>query len=150
MIVNKSSYKIPKKATEAVVEKLFKKFVSNAVFKLHRSRDRYLADITIVFLNEKEAKKCNVKYRGKKYATDVLSFVNVNRNSGMGELVLCSQVLKKQAKEHKISFQSEIVYLVIHGFLHLLGYEHETSAKEEKVMLDLQDKLFEAYDKKGK
>ncbi|MFN9065876.1 MAG: rRNA maturation RNase YbeY, partial [Bdellovibrionales bacterium] len=55
--------------------------------------------LTLVFLDLKEAKKLNFQFRGKNYATDVLSFSSMDPNS-LGELLLCWPVLKKQAKEH--------------------------------------------------
>jgi probable rRNA maturation factor len=66
---------------------------------------------------------------------------------GLGDLVFCVPILKRQALEHGISFHDELVYLVIHGFLHLLGYDHETSLADEKHMMKLQDDLFERIKK---
>ena len=97
--------------------------------------------LTIVFLNSDEAKKINYQYRRKEYATDVLSFLS---SPNEGELILCPQVLKRQATEHRLSFKMEVGYMVLHGLLHLMGYEHEKSKKEAKVMFELQDAVFDS------
>ena len=100
-------------------------------------------ELIVVFLDTKEAKKLNMRFRGKNYATDVLSFDPIDPQS-LGELVMCPQVLKKQAMEHKLSFNLELGYMVLHGVLHLLGYEHEESPEAAAVMFKLQDEIFDA------
>jgi probable rRNA maturation factor len=99
-------------------------------------------ELTIVFLDVTAARKINKAYRKKDYATDILSFEGETPNE-LGELVICPQVLQKQAKEHDLSFKAELSYMLIHGVLHLLGYDHEKSKKEAKKMFDIQDQLFD-------
>jgi probable rRNA maturation factor len=99
------------------------------------------AELTLVFLSAQEMKKINYQFRKKNKPTDILSFESSDPNS-LGELLLCMDVLKKQAKENNHSLQSEITYMIIHGILHLLGYDHEESKAEEKKMFRLQDKCF--------
>lgn len=98
--------------------------------------------LQLVFLSRPHAKSLNKQFRGRDYATDVLSFDSMDPES-LGELVLCPEVLKKQAGEHGLSFRDELCYMTLHGFLHLLGYDHETSEKEAKKMFQLQDAVFE-------
>ena len=57
----------------------------------------------------------------------------------LGEIVICPEVAKENAKEFKISQKKEIIKIFIHGILHLLGYDHEKSAKEAEVMETKQD-----------
>jgi len=71
----------------------------------------------------------------------VLSFSPETRGEGLGELVVCVPVLKRQAAEQGHSFKKELDTMLIHGFLHLLGYDHEKNRKEELKMMRLQDKL---------
>ncbi len=99
-------------------------------------------ELTIVFLDPMPAKKMNFKYRKKDYATDVLSFEGASPQE-LGELVLCPKVLIRQAKEHELSFKAELAYMLIHGVLHLLGYDHEKSEKEAQKMFRIQDQLFD-------
>lgn len=120
---------------DAVIRGLSKTRVRNQ--KLLKSNG-----ITLVFLDSAQMKKINKQFRGKNKPTDVLSFAPVEPGS-LGELLFCLDVLKKQAKEHEHSLEHEFLYMLIHGVLHLLGYDHELSAKEEKLMFRIQDELFE-------
>lgn len=99
--------------------------------------------LTIVFLDKKSARSINKQFRGKDYATDVLSFDPIEPDS-LGELVLCPEVLKAQAKEHGLAYQMELGYMVLHGILHLLGFEHEETQEKAEEMFGLQDEIFDA------
>lgn len=99
--------------------------------------------LTIVCLDKKSARTINKEFRGKDYATDVLSFDPIEPDS-LGELILCPEVLKTQAKEHHLTYQMELGYMVLHGILHLLGFEHEDDAKKAEEMFGLQDEIFDA------
>jgi probable rRNA maturation factor len=103
-------------------------------------------EISLVFLNKKEMKKINLQFRTKNKATDVLSFSSEDPDS-LGELLFCVEVLKMQAKQQGHSFEQEFLYMLIHGLLHLLGYDHELSKKEEKLMFRLQDQCFSLLNK---
>lgn len=98
-------------------------------------------EITIVFLSKSEIKKINNDFRSKNKPTDILSFFSDDPNS-LGELLICTDVLKIQAREQKHSLKDEASYMLIHGILHLLGYDHELSKKEEELMFGLQDSCF--------
>jgi probable rRNA maturation factor len=128
--VNHSSRPMPKKWIHQVLEQ----------FQFQNKH------ITIVFLNPAAAKKINFQFRKKNYATDVLSFSG--EGSHLGELVLCPQVLKKQAKDWGSSYRNELALMLIHGVLHLLGHDHEgTSAKAKKAaqkMFQLQEQIFDS------
>ena len=132
LFINHSKFKIPRKF---ITEKLSK------VEKLLRQKGHkdYIKnkELVIVFVDKAQGQKLNFKYRKKNYATDVLSFTGMG--PVLGELILCAQVIKKQAQEHKITQQEECLYVIIHGILHLLGYDHEKSLKDERIMFDLQN-----------
>lgn len=98
-------------------------------------------ELTLVFLKLAEMKSINRQFRKKNKPTDILSFQSTDPSS-LGELLLCTDVLKEQAVRHGHSFTDEVTYMLIHGILHLLGYDHEASLKEEKLMFRLQDKCF--------
>ncbi len=144
LIVNKSDIPVPRKYMERAFELFEKELVKKKIIKKQKG-----LELTIVFLNENEAKKINFDFREKNYATDVLSFENMDPES-YGELIICSQVAKKQSVEHQLSYRDELIYLTLHGFLHLLGFDHEVSKKQEKIMFDLQDGLFEKFLSKKK
>jgi len=86
--------------------------------------------ISLALVSKKEIKKLNKLYRNKDYVTDVLSF-SLDTKEILGEVVICLDQAKKQAKEKKKSLKSELKLLTIHGILHLLGYNHEVSLKEK-------------------
>ncbi len=111
-----------------------------------RVRNKFLLNspvlLTFVFLSKADMKKINYQFRKKNKPTDVLSFAPID-SSEFGELLFCVDVLRKQAANQKQSLGQELTYMIIHGVLHLLGYDHEISIKEEKIMFTLQDKLFQ-------
>ncbi|MNT92934.1 Endoribonuclease YbeY [compost metagenome] len=56
---------------------------------------------------------------------------------------MCPDVLKKQAKDHDLTYKHELGYMLLHGVLHLLGYDHETSEEDAEKMFKIQDEAFE-------
>jgi len=90
--------------------------------------------VSIVLTGKIRIKELNRRYRKKDKATDVLSFLY---DQG-GEIVICPEKVKENAKKYGLSFKEELVRCLVHGMLHLSGYDHEKSAKEEKKMRDLQ------------
>jgi len=137
LVINQSSVRAPRKFIDTWCAQIQKEFLRRKVFsKVHTSKE-----LTVVFLDPKEAKKTNKQFRGKDYATDVLSFEGMSAEH-LGDLVMCPQVLQKQAKEHGLSYQEELGYMLLHGILHLLGYDHELGAKEAEEMFGLQDAVF--------
>lgn len=137
LIVNQSSVRTPRKFIETWCLQIQKEFLKRKVFGKEQSKK----ELTLVFLNTKDAKKTNKQFRGKDYATDVLSFEAMSPES-LGELILCPQVLQRQAREHGLSYQEELGYMILHGILHLLGYDHEVGPREAEIMFGLQDAVF--------
>lgn len=137
--------KIPKKRLHKLILHLFKHFSKNAIVKKKKSKVPSIEDLSIVFVTPAKSQWLNKKFRKKNYPTDVLSFAPTENHMGLGELVLCPQVLKRQAKENGWSVEKEIDLMLIHGFLHLLGFDHEKSLKEERRMMKIQGKLLEKY-----
>lgn len=137
--VNNSKVAMPKKLVKNLLAELTKELLARKVLK----KEQTALELTIVFLDPAAAKKLNHSFRKKNYATDVLSFPGDAAQESLGELVLCPQVLQAQAKEHELSFQEELGYMLIHGVLHLLGFDHEKTEYQAKKMLRLQDQLFD-------
>ncbi|OQW49365.1 MAG: hypothetical protein A4S09_12085 [Proteobacteria bacterium SG_bin7] len=134
-IANTTKLKIPNK-------KIFEwmAFFEKKISKIYRENKE--KTLTIVFVSPRRIKHLNKMYRKKNQPTDVLSFQGTYPQH-FGDLILCPQVIKKQAKEHGLSFNLELAYMILHGILHLLGYEHESNAKKAKTMFKLQDKIFQ-------
>jgi probable rRNA maturation factor len=108
---------------------------------------------SLEFCSSAKIKKLNNEYRKKNKVTDVLSFPifqTLRKNNSeikqlpvleVGDVVICSDVAKAQAKEFKITFEQENIHLLVHGFLHLIGFDHEKNQREEKIMFSLEEKL---------
>lgn len=102
--------------------------------------------LAVVGVSKTEMTKLNFKHRGIKTPTDVLSFEQIFGESPkgylfLGDLVICDEVLKRQAREQKHSIRAELAVLLVHGFLHLLGWDHERSTREAQKMARLEDAL---------
>jgi probable rRNA maturation factor len=134
-IVNHSKARIPRK--------FLAEWVATLSTQPKLARQLKGKELVVAFLDEKPARKLNKQFRGKDYATDVLSFGSEGDPESLGELVICPQVIVRQAKEHGLLVKEELAYMVLHGILHLLGYDHELSEKDAKAMFRLQDALFE-------
>ena len=124
--------------------------------------DKKLLSVSVNLVAGAKIKELNKKYRNKSKVTDVLSFpMYENSNletrdkkqvgskmlvSDLGDIFICLSFAKKQAKSENISIKKELARLTVHGFLHLLGYDHDKSKKEEKKMIDLENKILSKLD----
>ena len=90
--------------------------------------------ITIRFVDSEEGQSLNRDYRGKDYATNVLSFPYETEPVVCGDLVICTPVVEREAAEQGKSPEAHFAHLVVHGILHLQGYDHETGKKEARLM----------------
>lgn len=103
--------------------------------------------LDVTFVTSPKMKSLNKKFRGKDEPTDVLSFPALEvfaRQGHLGDLVICAPVLERQAKEIGHSPKQELQVLLVHGLLHLLGYDHEKSPRESKEMSKLEQKILGA------
>ena len=96
-----------------------------------RIKNKKLSGLSIALLGQGRMRKLNKKYRGKNRTTDVLSF---GGKEGFWEVVVCLKEIKKNAKKYNSTFEKELARILIHGILHLLGYDHEVSEKGAKEM----------------
>ncbi|MGA2418416.1 MAG: rRNA maturation RNase YbeY [Candidatus Staskawiczbacteria bacterium] len=110
-----------------------KKSFSQVAKNVLKGENRETETISLAFVNEEEIRKLNKKFRKKNKATDVLSF-NLEEKDYLGEIVICPEVVKENAKKSGMSEKYEMMKVFIHGILHLLGYEHEKSRREADRM----------------
>lgn len=136
VFINQTRQKLPRKHLQQVFHKL-QRFLLRKGFK----KSAFADELVLVFLPEPQARQMNQQFRGKDYATDVLSFSSEDPGC-FGELVFCPKVLHRQAGEQGHALKWELTYMFIHGVLHLLGLDHERSIKEERRMFALQDDFF--------
>ena len=91
------------------------------------------AEITIRIVSTKESKLLNRKFRKKNNPTNVLSFLIDDSEKLLGDLVLCHDVIRNEAKLQKKLIKNHYTHLILHGFLHLIGYDHDNE-RDQKVM----------------
>ena len=141
VFVTTKTTKVDKALLNAIYKETLKHFALNDMFEV---------EITIV--GEDKIKSTNQKTRGIDKVTDVLSFPGVNfkfpfnandyiydidPETGkimLGEIMLCEKGAQKQAKEYGHSVDREIGFLVLHGLLHLMGFDHMTESEEKEMM----------------
>lgn len=122
---------------------------SSLEYLIQKENLTYPIEISISIINSKSMKNVNKKYRDKNQPTDVLSFSQIEGEEFpkimqfliLGDILICYEVALKQAMENQSSFYSEIMRLIVHGLYHLLGYDHEKSKEEEKIMFSKEKKL---------
>ena len=111
------------------------------------------AELSLGFVDNKEIQALNAQFRKKNAPTDVLSFPADDRSTLgarlLGDVIISVEKASQQAKERKRSLHEEIVTLLIHGILHLIGYDHERSARDARIMGRLEKKIFRALCEQG-
>jgi len=142
----KITLEINKKYPCLVPRKLLRKAVQET---LTASKYGFLnskeAVVSIAIVSKREITSLNKQYRGKKEETDILSFANYKnkkllervkeKNLFLGELIICCEYVKKSAKIDAVPMKQEMVHVVSHGVLHLLGFKHS------KKMFGIQNKV---------
>jgi probable rRNA maturation factor len=86
------------------------------------------AAVTVRFVGSIEGRALNAEYRGKDYATNVLTFVYDDESPRAGDVVLCAPVVRKEADAQGKPLAAHYAHLVVHGMLHLQGHDHERAA----------------------
>lgn len=118
---------------------LFKKHLDKKHFSLFKD-----SVFTLLITNNKEIQDLNKKFRRTNKPTDVLSFhLNKHEQTNrkyLGDIVISTEYAKKSALKKKMQVEIELQMLLIHGWLHLLGYDHKLQ-KEAKIMFSLQNKI---------
>ncbi|PCI58465.1 MAG: rRNA maturation RNase YbeY [Methylophilaceae bacterium] len=82
-------------------------------------------EVTIRIVDEEEGRALNLTYRGKDYATNVLTFPLTEEPHLMGDIIICAPVVEAEARKQDISIEMHYAHLTVHGVLHLHGYDHQ-------------------------
>ena len=101
-------------------------------------------EISVYITDDQEIRELNKTYRGKDKSTDVLSFPLDETFDGyriLGDIVISQDTAERQAKELGHSLKNEVKRLLIHGLVHLLGYDHEKGGEEERKFKELEEKI---------
>ena len=111
------------------------------------------AELSVALVGDQEMRPLNAKFRKKNKTTDVLSFpadpALPAQADLLGDVIISVEQAKRQAGDRKTSLEIEIVTLLIHGILHLLGYDHERSQRKAKIMATREQKLLSHLCERG-
>lgn len=113
-------------------------------------------ELSVTFVDNERIQEINREYRDKDMPTDVISFaleemgedeidiIGTDAPRTLGDIIISIPKAKEQAVEYGHSFERELGFLSVHGFLHLLGYDHQTEA-DEKNMFERQEKILQKF-----
>jgi probable rRNA maturation factor len=91
------------------------------------------AEITLRFVGAAEGRRLNRDYRGRDYATDVLTFDYADAPAIHADIVLCVPVIRREAREQHKRYRDHLAHLVVHGVLHAQGYDHDRAARARRM-----------------
>lgn len=136
--------------------------LNKAIEHAARHENILSGEVVISLVDDEAIHELNRTYRGKDAPTDVLSFAMMEEGAGepeiffdpedaeeletedmLGDIIISVPTAKRQAQEYGHSVERELAFLAVHGFLHLVGYDHGTE-EEEKEMFSRQDTIMEA------
>ena len=127
----------------------------NSLAKVFPKKYRFIkkkVSLTILLSNNKNIKKLNKKFRKKNKSTDVLSFpsekkLNIKKSPYIGDIVVSYEFMNKPKVLSSLEFKNKVTKIFIHGFLHLLGYDH-MKLKDFKEMLIEEEKIYKTIETK--
>ena len=130
-----------------------KNFFFNSLLKLFPRKYRFVdkkVSLTILLSNNKNIKKLNKKFRNKNKATDILSFpsekkLNIKKFYYLGDIIISYEFMNKSKNLNNLEFKKKVVRIFIHGFIHLLGYDH-VNFKDFKKMINEENKIYKTID----
>lgn len=139
--------------TESVAKEMLKEVEKLLQFAAEREGVQDQAEVSVTIVTNDEIQQINKEYRGKDTPTDVISFALEEEGEGeveivgaemppvLGDIIISADRTKEQAEEYGHSFLRELGFLAVHGFLHLLGYDHMTKEQEEEMFTKQKDLL---------
>jgi probable rRNA maturation factor len=98
-------------------------------------------DLSVALVSDARIRKLNKEYRQKDQVTDVLSFPD---DDGLGELILAPAQIRRQAPDSHNTFEQELVFMLVHGLYHLLGFEDDSESKK-KLMIEKGQAFINKY-----
>tara|TARA_B110000914_G_scaffold172489_1_gene153313 strand:- start:317 stop:787 length:471 start_codon:yes stop_codon:yes gene_type:complete len=127
----------------------------NSMMRLFPRKYRFIKkkiSLTILLSNNRSIKKLNNKFRNKNKSTDILSFpsekkINIKRSPYIGDIVISYEFINKPKVLSSLEFKIKVTKIFIHGFLHLLGYDH-IKLKDFKKMIAEEEKIYKTIETK--
>lgn len=130
-INNQAKHKIDLKPVKKVISAF------GRAYKINKNKE-----LSLALVSDREIKKLNLAYRGLNRATDVLSFLG--EGDYLGEIIIDYDQIKRQAGKFKNSARQELIFILTHGLLHLVGYDDKTDKARER-MIRLGEKFIKNY-----
>ncbi len=135
-------------------------FMAKIAEKVLENENRAEENLSVALVGQGRIRALNKRYRGKNRTTDVLAFAEseipnspewqIPKNiRALGEIVICPREVKKNAKRQETTFEKELARVLIHGILHLLGYDHGRGEKEAERMREKEDYYLSQASKSG-
>jgi rRNA maturation RNase YbeY len=125
--------KITLKNTSLLKEKIDRGKIRKLIEVILRREDKKLGEIEIVFLNDSEILKINRKFLQHDYFTDVIAFGYNRKNEISGDICIGIESVSRNAVKYKTIFKNEIIRVIVHGVLHLIGYDDKNSESKERM-----------------
>ena len=130
-------------------------FFFNSLVQIFPRKYRFIkkkVSLTVLLSNNKNIKRLNKKFRNKNKSTDVLSFpsekkLNIKKTPYIGDIIVSYDFMNKPKDLNSKEFKNKVTKIFIHGFLHLLGYDH-SKLKDFKKMLIEEEKIYKTVEKK--
>ncbi|AUZ27132.1 rRNA maturation RNase YbeY [Bacillus subtilis] len=142
--------------TGSISEEMLKEVENLLQYAAEREGVQDQAEVSVTIVTNEDIQQINKEYRGKDAPTDVISFALEEEGEGeieivgaeippvLGDIIISADRTREQAEEYNHSFKRELGFLAVHGFLHLLGYDHMTKEEEEEMFTKQKD-LLDAY-----
>lgn len=131
--------------------------VKKIAHRILAGENREKAGLSIVFVGQGRMRQINRRYRGKNKSTDVLAFpesgpfpTSPGIPPSLGEILISLRDVKKNARRFGVSVEQELARVLVHGILHLVGYDHEKSEEEAEIMLEKQQNYLQSLEIKSK
>ncbi|SNZ15162.1 probable rRNA maturation factor [Hydrogenobacter hydrogenophilus] len=119
-----------------------KSWIEEVCHRIAQILDLNKVEVSVFLTDDKTVQELNRTYRNKDKPTDVLSFP-INERVGdwllLGDIVISVDTAKRQASSFGHSFKEELKRLLVHGFIHLIGYDHELGGEEERKFFSLEE-----------
>ncbi len=132
IVQNKTERTIDSKKVSNIAKKVIEKELA----------DTEIGSLNILLTDDAEITSINKQFRNKEESTDILSFGYGLEEEPIGDIVISLERIAEQSQEFGNSFEEELLYITIHGVLHVLGYDHEGDDTEDEEIFLLQKKYF--------
>ena len=130
--------------------KIDKKKIKELVLDILANHSIESSEVSILFTDNAQIKELNSQYRGKDKATDVLSFPqemdsDIEEVRMLGDVIISLEKIVEQAKDYGVTFNEELCRMLVHGVLHLLGYDHVNGGRQAGKMKRKEEEMLKLF-----